>query len=170
MHKLRLVLLFIASFMSSAAFAAADRQSFGGAGLGLRVLAQNGSGTGVYLQLHGGYAFTPIYALGLHGGYSNVGTVRIRTFDFGAFGQMLEPDSGLYLRLYLDGVNASVNDGGSRHGVQGNQTGFAPGLGVGMLIPTAGDFHLVPEVTYHAAFLDSAVNLIDATFNLMWDF
>lgn len=175
MHKRLLTLaafvFLILSFSTPKnARASADRQSFAGLGVGFQVLAQNESGTGFYTQGFGGYAFNSLVAVGLHAGYSNVGNVGIRTFDFGAFLQLTDTNSGIYGKLYADGVNAAVSGGGVRNGVQGTQTGFAPGIGLGVLIPTAGDFHLVPELSYRLAFLNSSVNLIAGAFNLMWDF
>lgn len=169
--KLSLIILALLSFdASQSAFAAAERQAFTSAGLGIEFLSKNGSGTGFYLQGAGGYAFDKYLGAGLHIGYSNIGSVGVKVLDFGAFGQLLEPESGFYGRLYLDGVYASVSGGGRRHGVDGDEMGFAPGVGLGLLIPSVGDFHLNPEVSYKYAFLTEGVNLLQATFNLMWDF
>lgn len=163
-------LLLVATTSASSALAAADRQSFLGAGVGFEVLSKNGSGTGFYFQGLGGYAFSPNFAVGLHAGYSRVSSVQIATFDFGGFLQVSEETSSLYGRLYLDGIRASTDPGGKRNGVDGAQLGFAPALGVGMSIPSAGDLHFVPEITYRSAFLDEQVNLIVGTINLVWDY
>jgi hypothetical protein len=169
--KVSLYILAILFFgQNHTAFAAADRQAFAGGGIGIEFLSKNGSGTGFYLQGAGGYAFTPNLGAGLHLGYSNIGSVGIKMLDFGAFGQVMEPESGFYGRLYLDGIYASVSGGGRRNGVDGDEMGFAPGAGIGLLIPAVGDFHLNPEVAYKYAFLSDGVNLLQATFNLMWDF
>jgi hypothetical protein len=167
--QILLTLVLTIFITANPARASADRQSFFGGGVGFEVLTQNGSGTGFYLQGQGGYAFTPNLAIGLHAGFSKIGSVDIRVIDFGPFFQLTEPESGFYGRIYLDGVNASVDGGSLAHGVNGSQTGFAPGAALGILLPSAGDFHMVPEVAYHAAFLTQTVNLISATFNLVWD-
>lgn len=150
--------------------AAADRQAFAGLGAGFQVLSREGSGTGFYFQGHGGYNFDSMIGVGLHAGYSKVGTVNIQVLDYGGFLQLTENNSGVYGRLYLDGVHAVVPGGHLRHGVKGTQNGFSPGVGVGLLIPSVGDFHMVPELGYRLAFLEKAVNLINGTFNLVWDF
>lgn len=169
MHKcLGLLMLLLVS--TSSVFASADRQSFGGLGLGLEILSQDGSGTGFYYQAFGGYNFSALVGVGLHIGSAKIGEIATRATDFGGFVQLTDESSGLFGRLYLDGVYASRDGGGTAHGVSGSQTGFAPGVGAGMLIPSAGDFHMAPELTYHIAFLNSPVNLITATFNLIWDF
>lgn len=154
---------------SSAAFAAADRQSFAGAGLGFEVLSKQGSGTGFYFQGQAGYAFTSAFALGLNAGYSNIGTVDVRMLDFGAFLQLTDQESGVYGKMLLGGVNAH-HDGVAAHGVSGTDTGFAAGAALGLLIPSGGDLHLVPELAYRAAFLAGTVHLIAGTVNLVWDY
>jgi hypothetical protein len=174
MYKLRALLLgllvVVPLLAPAAASASADRQSFLGGGIGVQVLSKDGSGTGFYFQGLGGYNFNSLVGLGLHLGYSNVGGVGIQTLDFGAFLQLTDSDSGLYGKFYLDGMNAKVDGGATAHGIAGTQTGFAPGVGLGMLIPSAGDFHMAPEVAYRLGLFNSTVNLITATFNLIWDF
>jgi hypothetical protein len=168
--KLTLLLgLMLATLAAPPVQASADKQSFWGLGAGLEVLNKDGSGTGFYFNAEGGYNFNSMLGLGLHAGYSNIGSVDVRIFDFGGFFQVTEADSGFYGKLLVDGVNASVDGGATRHGVAGTQTGLAPGLALGLLIPSAGDFHMVPEIGYRMAFLDSTVSLIHATFNLVWD-
>lgn len=154
----------------SGAHASADKQAFGGLGIGAEFLSQNGSGTGFYYQAFGGYNFDEMIGVGLHIGSSKVGEVHIRATDFGGFFQMTDQLSGLYGRVYVDGIYASVDGGGRAHGVDGTQLGFAPGIGLGMLIPSAGDFHLTPELSYRAALLASTVNLITVSFSFTWDF
>lgn len=150
--------------------ATADRQSFLGFGPGIEFYSQNGSGTGFYIQGFGGYNFNAHVGLGIDFGFSRVGGLGIDVWNFGAFGQYTDPESGLYGKFILDGVNAAVDGSASRNGVNGTAMGMAPGIGLGMLIPTAGSFHMAPEVDYRVAVLSSAVNLIDVTFNLVWDF
>ncbi|MBI3543680.1 MAG: hypothetical protein HY075_10450 [Deltaproteobacteria bacterium] len=159
-------LLFFAA-LSHPARASADRQAFYGFSPGLEVVSNNGSGTGFYIQGFGGYAFSPLVATGLHLGYSNVGGVGLKVVDFGGFLELKDDNSGLFGKVYLDGMNASASD--STHGVSGSQLAFAPGVGLGMLIPSAGSFHLVPEVNYRVALFSSSVNVITMSFGLMWD-
>jgi hypothetical protein len=166
----KLLVLALLALAPTTVFASADRQSFIGGGLGVEVLSKDGSGTGFYFQGMGGYNFNSLVGLGLHLGYSNVGSVSIRTLDFGAFLQLTDSESGVYGKFYLDGMNAAVDSGATAHGIAGTQTGFAPGVGLGMLIPSAGDFHMAPEVAYRLGLFNSTVNLITATFNLIWDF
>lgn len=154
--------------LAGSALAGPDKQSFFGGGLGFEVLSKNGSGVGFYFQGFGGYNFDSIFGVGLHAGYSNVSGVSIQALDFGGFFQATEPDSGLYGRFYLDGVRAVAR--GPYHGVVNSQLALAPGVASGMLIPSAGSFHMVPEVAYRIGLFDSAVHMISATFNLMWDF
>ncbi len=152
------------------AFASADKQSFGGGGLGIFILSRDGSGTGIHFQAHGGYNFDEAFGLGLHTGYSNVGGVQISVLEFGGFLQWTGQESGIFSRFYLDGVRASVNGGGSRHGVSGAQMGVSPGAGIGLLIPSEGDFHFAPEIRYNTALLKQVIHLFSLSFNLIWDF
>ena len=77
MHKKpglpRVLLCFLALALTSApARAAADRQSFWGFGPGIEFLSNDGSGTGFYVQIFGGYNFDSMVGVGLHGGWSKV--------------------------------------------------------------------------------------------------
>lgn len=159
----------LSAFLSDA-HASADRQSFLGFGPGVEVVSNDGSGTGFYFQGFGGYSFNSILGLGLHLGYSNVGGIGLRVLDFGSFLQLAHADSGLYGRFYLDGIYASTSSGGTAHGVNDSQVGFAPGVGVGMMIPPLGSFHLVGEITYRVAMMESPVHIIAPSLGVMWDF
>ncbi|MBI3558468.1 MAG: hypothetical protein HY074_19535 [Deltaproteobacteria bacterium] len=156
--------------LSPAKAQAANGNMFWGFGPGIEVLSKDGTGTGFYIQGFLAHNFNSHAAIGGHAGYSNLGGVGIQAWDFGSFGQLTEPDSGLYGRFYLDGVNMRTSGGALAHGVNGTQTGLATGVGFGMLIPSVGSFHLVPELTYKVAFMQTAVNLVGMTFSAMWDF
>jgi hypothetical protein len=169
-NRLRLLLSLSFALFSLSANAAGDGQNFWGFGPGLEVLSNAGSGTGFYIQAFGGHSFNSLVSLGLHAGYSNVGNVSVQTVDFGAFTQLTDADSGIYGRFYLDGMNASTSGGANAHGINGTQMAFAPGIGLGMMIPAAGTFHMLPEATYRLAFFQGTVNVIDITFSVMWDF
>ncbi len=172
MHKFKLGILCFISLMAlnTVDALASDGHSFWGLGPGIEVASKDGSGTGFYLQTFGGYNFNSHVALGGHIGYSNLGGIAIQAWDFGSFVQLTEPDSGLFGRFYLDAVHMSTSGGATAHGVSGSQTGVATGFGIGMLIPSIGSFHLVPEMTYKAAFLQSTISVIGMTFSAMWDF
>ncbi len=149
--------------------ATADGQGFIGGGIGFEMLSQEGSGTGFYSQVFGGTHFTSLLGIGLHAGFSSIGTVGVNAFDFGGFLELTDSNSGLYGRLYIDGLNATTKGAGLRHGVDGSQIAFATGIGAGIMIPAAGDLHFAPEITYRAAFMASVVNLIIGTVNVVYD-
>ncbi|HRK02111.1 MAG TPA: hypothetical protein PLH57_05550 [Oligoflexia bacterium] len=172
-HNIFVLICFtvLSVLIATPAQAAPKGQSFAGAGVGFEVLTNGGSGTGFYTTALGGYQFNDTnFGLGLHVGYSNVGGVGIKVLDFGAFAQYLDDVSGMYGRLYVDGIHGSTADGKRRNGVDGRETTAAVGTGLGLLIPSAGSFHLVPEVTYRLAFFKEQVHLIAGTFGVQWDF
>lgn len=171
MHKFGILatLAVLLAFGAAPARAAADKQAFAGGGIGFELLSKDGSGTGFYMTGHGGYNFNSMVGIGLTAGFSKVSSVNIKVIDYGTFLQITEPESGLYGRALLGGIHASTPDGGTRNGVAGNDDGFAAGVALGILIPSVGDFHMVPELSYKAAFLEDTVNLIAGTFNLVWD-
>ena len=176
MHKFKLqvshfILLSIALLtLGSTELFAGGGHSFWGFGPGIEVLSKDGTGTGFYTQAFAGHNFNSHTAIGGHLGYSNAGGINVQAWDFGSFVQLTEPDSGLFGRFYLDAVHMATSGGAVIHGVNGSQFGLASGFGVGMFIPSIGNFHLVPEMTYKAAFLQSVVNMVGMTFSVMWDF
>lgn len=174
LSKLTLISLFLGTFIgiclsAPSARAATDRQPFVGFGIGLQFYSQDTSGSGFYYQGFAGYKATDLLGFGMHIGSAYDGIVHVRSTDFGGFGQILDATSGLFGRLYLDGIYATVDGGGNSHGVNSSQVGFGPGVGAGMFIPTGGALRLTPELTYHAALLNSVVHLVNATFSLTWD-
>ena len=176
MHKFKLrvphfILLSVMFFtFNSHESRASGGHSFWGFGPGIEVLSKDGTGTGFYTQAFAGYNFNSHTAIGGHLGYSNVGGINVQSWDFGSFVQLTEPDSGLFGRFYLDAVHLATSGGAVIHGVNGSQLGMATGFGIGMFIPSTGTFHLVPEMTYKAAFLQSMINMVGMTFSVMWDF
>lgn len=170
MHRIFAAAFVLLLALAPHARATADRQAFLGAGLGFEVLSQAGSGTGFFVQGQGGYNFSSLFGVGLNIGYSNIGSVAVDALDFGGFLQLTDEQSGLYGKFFLNGVAASTDGGQLRHGVSGSEVGFAPGVALGMLIPSVGDLHFAPEVAYKCAFLTKPVNLVQVTFGLVYDY
>ena len=170
MTALTILALILAVSKGEKAQAAYDGQAWGGVGLGF-VVWTKGTGAGVNLRGEGGYNFTKEFGLGLHTDYSKIGSVNIKMLNYGGFLQLQDPGTSFYGRLYLDGTTGiAPDDQTSSGGLKGSETAFTPGIGLGLLIPASGDFHMVPEVSYKLGLFTSIVHIVSGTFNLVWDF
>lgn len=168
--KLLIVFLFLLQFSTFNAIAATEHQRFLGLGIGFEQLNNSGSGIGYHFSGQGGYAVSQSLAFGFHAGFSSIGTVNVSAFDFGPFAQLTHEKSGMYSRLYLDGMYARTTDGSNSHGINGSIWGFAPGLGAGLLIPPVGGFHFTSELIYRLGIFGGGTSFLSGILGLVWDF